>query len=372
MKFRKIGMILMAVSLAAGSVTGCSGKTSDQTQVEDQGEDQGESQEVGNESDINEFRPVDCGMQAQDEYEFPFLGMNMTLSKTILEKLDSRELFAFTQEDYTEAGQISYGVIRYSETTEEKRKEEVMSVDILSWEEELEKVGAIGAYHKDVVSRLNELTGCDTHKKVGESTDGLYEYYVSTNSAGNKELAAELEKTEFVMTVMHELDLEAGYSAFVLDRVQGVENVGTFETTDVNGKTYTQEVFQDYDLTLVNVFATWCSPCVNEMPELEALRAEYEKKGIKLGVVGMVMDTKTTEGTDEGAVERAQALIKNGGLNFPLLMPDEGEMNGRLTGIQAYPETFFVDKDGNIVSEAYVGARSQEEWSEIVEQELGK
>lgn len=366
MKFRKLGILLMVTLLAAGSMTACSNKEMDETNKETQEE------EVGSESDMGAFRPVDCGMQGQDEYEFPFLGMNMTLSKTMLEKIESRELFAFTQEDYTEAGQISYGVIRYSETTEEKRKEEVMSVDIMAWEEELEKVGAIGVYHKDVVSQLNKLTGCDTHKKVGESADGIYEYYVSMNSAGDKELAAELEKTEINLTDMHELDLEAGYSAFVMDRVEGVENVGTFTTTDVNGKTYTEEVFQDYDLTLVNVFATWCSPCVNEMPELEALRQEYEKKGIKLGIVGVVMDAKTTEGTDESAVAQAQALIKNGGLNFPLLIPDDGEMNGRLTGIQAYPESFFVDKDGNIVSEAYVGACSQENWSEIVEYELEK
>ena len=45
-------------------------------------------------------------------------------------------------------------------------------------------------------------------------------------------------------------------------------------------------------------------------------------------------------------------------------------MNGRLTGIQAFPETFFVDKDGNIVGETYSGSGSLEDWLEVVEQEL--
>lgn len=66
-------------------------------------------------------------------------------------------------------------------------------------------------------------------------------------------------------------------------------NVGKFETKGVDGKDYTEKVFSDYDLTLVNVFTTWCSPCVNEIPELEKLYEEMKEKGV--GVVGVVLDT---------------------------------------------------------------------------------
>lgn len=45
-------------------------------------------------------------------------------------------------------------------------------------------------------------------------------------------------------------------------------------------------------------------------------------------------------------------------------------MNGRLKGIDGYPESFFVDKNGNIVGETYMGAHSFEEWKEIAEKEL--
>lgn len=147
-------------------------------------------------------------------------------------------------------------------------------------------------------------------------------------------------------------------------------NVGTFTTEDVLGDSYTEEIFQEYDLTLVNAFATWCSPCVKELPELEALRQEYEEKDVKLGVVAIVMDAKTGTGKDLGAIERGQILLENSEAKFPFLIPDDGNMNDRLTGISSFPETFFVDKDGNIVSEAYVGARSQDEWTKIVDEEL--
>lgn len=366
MKFKKIKAFLWITILTAGVLSGCSEKTTENNIAENE-----QSEEVmGTEDDINEFRPVDCGLQAQEEYEFPFLGMKLELSQQINEKLDSRELFGFTQEDYTPSGEIFYANIRFSATTEEQRAEKGMSVDILSWEEALEKVGAIGVYQKDTVSELNQLTGCDVHEKVGESADGTYEYYISINSEGNQEFAEEIKKAKLTFIEMHSFDFNEGYTAFSMDRVNGVASVGKFETTDVNGNKYTETIFEENDLTLVNIFATWCSPCVQEMPELEALRKTYADKGVKFGVVGVVMDTKTTSGTDEGAIERAQALLKKSGAQFPFLMPDEGNMNDRLTGIEAYPETFFVDKEGNIVSEPYVGARSEEDWEKIVEQEF--
>ena len=82
---------------------------------------------------------------------------------------------------------------------------------------------------------------------------------------------------------------------FAFDQPQETSNesdsttVGKFKTKGVDGKDYTEKVFSDYDLTLVNVFTTWCSPCVNEIPELEKLYEEMKEKGV--GVVGVVLDT---------------------------------------------------------------------------------
>ena len=56
--------------------------------------------------------------------------------------------------------------------------------------------------------------------------------------------------------------------------------------------------------------------------------------------------------------------------SYPFLIPDSGMMNGRLNGISAFPETFFVDKNGIIVGETYSGSHRLDEWKEIVEKEL--
>lgn len=128
-------------------------------------------------------------------------------------------------------------------------------------------------------------------------------------------------------------------------------------------------MFADYDLTMVNVFTTWCSPCVSEIPDLEKLHNEMEEQGVN--VVGIVLDAVDAFGkADEEVVETAKLLAEKTGAAYPFLIPDEGYLNGRLLGINAVPETFFVDKEGNITGETYSGSRSLEDWKTIVETEL--
>ena len=148
-----------------------------------------------------------------------------------------------------------------------------------------------------------------------------------------------------------------------------LENLGEFSVQDITGESYTQEMFSDYDLTMVNVFTTWCTPCVNEIPDLEKLKNELSGQGVN--VVGFVLDAIDGNGnTSEDAIEKAKLLAEKTGVSYPFLIPDQSYLNGRLSGINAVPETFFVDKEGNIVGSTYSGSRSFEDWKSIVETEL--
>ncbi len=89
-----------------------------------------------------------------------------------------------------------------------------------------------------------------------------------------------------------------------------------------------------------------------------------------VNVVGIVLDAiDASGGANEETVEKAKLLAEQTGVTYPFLIPDETLLNGRLAGINAVPETFFVDKDGNIVGETYSGSRSLESWTEVVENE---
>lgn len=150
---------------------------------------------------------------------------------------------------------------------------------------------------------------------------------------------------------------------------QAAESLGSFSMEDIEGESYTQEMFADYDLTMINVFATWCTPCINEIPDLEQLRNDMADQGVN--VVGIVLDAVDySGGTDDSAIENAKILAEQTGAAYPFLVPDQGLLNGRLAGIAAVPETFFVDKEGNLVGETYTGSRSLEEWKSVVEETL--
>ncbi len=142
-----------------------------------------------------------------------------------------------------------------------------------------------------------------------------------------------------------------------------------FSLEDIAGKTYTNEMFQDYKLTMVNVFTTWCTPCINEIPDLEKLNQEMAEQGV--AVAGIVLDAVDEEGNiDEEAVQKAELLAERTGATYPFLIPDADGLNGRLKGIDAVPETFFVDQEGNIVGETFAGSRSFDDWKTIVEAQL--
>ncbi len=142
-------------------------------------------------------------------------------------------------------------------------------------------------------------------------------------------------------------------------------SVGEFSMQDIEGETYTQEMFADHDLTMVNVFTTWCTPCVNEIPDLQTLWENQKEQGVN--VVGIVLDSIDSNGAaDQEIIEKAKVLAERTGAAYPFLIPDQSYLNGRLSGINAVPETFFVDKDGNIVGETYSGSRSLEDWETIV------
>lgn len=169
--------------------------------------------------------------------------------------------------------------------------------------------------------------------------------------------SAQKEAGEETQAIMDEEDEDD-------DAGEGAVNLGEFSMEDIDGNTYTQEMFAEYDLTMINVFATWCTPCVNEIPDLEKLHKEMEGKGV--GVFGIVLDV----GSGSEKIEKAKLLAEKTGATYPFLIPDESYMNGRLAGIEAVPETFFVDREGNIVGKTYSGSGSFEEWKYIVEKEL--
>lgn len=318
-------------------------------------------------------KATDISMQSQDSYEYPYMGLKAVLPDELKKQMDNSDVVMITSEDWTEdMSGIKYAFLHWDKLTEEQKNEEVnmLGTGFEDWLASIERIGTLGVYSTDVVEDLDSITGCTEHKELGTSADGKFKYYLSINKDAESELTDEIEKIKTTITDM--TPFNSNQSVFDVpaeDSDPDATTVGSFETTDIEGNAYTEKVFSDYDLTLVNAFTTWCSPCVNEMPELEKLYEEMKDQGV--GVVGMVLDTVDSNGeTDESVVEKAKVLKEKTGVTYPLLIPDAGNLNGRISGLQSFPESFFVDKDGNIVGDAIMGSNDLEGWKEAVEKEL--
>ena len=313
----------------------------------------------------------EMGMSSEETLDFPFMGLSAELPDELKKQMDSADVVLLTDEDWTDDfDNIKYAHLFWSKLTDEQKEEEVnmLGTGYKDWLASIERIGALGVYSTDVIDDLDTITGCDNHEELGTSSDGKFKYYLSTNSEAEKDLTDEIEN---IKTTLGEMTPFNGQSAFEQPQTatSDADNVGTFETTDIDGNTYTEKVFSDYDLTLVNAFTTWCSPCVNEMPELEELYQEMKDQGV--GVVGMVLDSVSEDGTpDDSIVQKAQLLKEKTGVTYPLLIPDKGFLNGRISGLQSFPESFFVDKDGNIVGDPIMGSNTFDGWKEAVEKQL--
>ncbi|WP_308579815.1 TlpA disulfide reductase family protein [uncultured Oribacterium sp.] len=343
-------------------------------------EDAGVSINMDNNGDS--FKPADYTLPVKDEYVYEYLGLKFKLSEKIREAMKAKDIVMLDDQSPIDQ-ELKYGLLSFSKLTEEQKNAEVskMGDGYEKWQESLERIGTIGMFEKSLSEdEIGKITKCDSHTKLGESKDGKYSYYLSVNSTADAETIEELKQTTVEITekkdrpengfvLSEKSDLE-NTMAFSTDSQNVATDLSNLQTVDIDGKEFSGKDFSDYDLTMVNVFATWCSPCVQEIPDLAEIQKEMKDKGVN--IVGVVTDTVDQTGENQEALEKAKLIRERSKAEYPFLIPDKSNFNGRLSGIQAFPETFFVDKKGQIVGETYSGSHNKKAWLEIIEKELAK
>lgn len=140
-------------------------------------------------------------------------------------------------------------------------------------------------------------------------------------------------------------------------------------TQDLDGNTVDASVFGAHKLTMLNIWATYCGPCINEMPELGELAADYADKDVQ--VIGIAADVAMGEnGYDADGLELAKQIVEKTKADYLHILPSQSLYETLLGGVQAVPTTFFVDEDGNLVGSALVGAKSKDEWASVIDERL--
>ena len=142
-----------------------------------------------------------------------------------------------------------------------------------------------------------------------------------------------------------------------------------FEGKDLDGNTVkSSELFSKNAVTVVNFWFTTCNPCVGELSELDALNKKLaEKGGALIGV-----NTFTLDGDEAAISEAKNVLAKKGATYQNVYFASDGEAGKFTTNIFAYPTTYVVDRNGNIVGDPIVGAITEKNQAEALQAQIDK
>ena len=123
-----------------------------------------------------------------------------------------------------------------------------------------------------------------------------------------------------------------------------------FTAKDLDGNTVTEDIFGEKDLTVVNIWGTFCSPCVAEMPELGEWAASMPDN---VQIVGLIADISGDEDTKHH--DLAVAITEKAGAQFTHIIAN-ADFEPVMRWVVGVPTTLFVDKEGNLVGVPIVGA----------------
>ena len=141
----------------------------------------------------------------------------------------------------------------------------------------------------------------------------------------------------------------------------------TFEASTVDGEVWNSDQFANSKMTMMNVWGTYCNPCLAEMPDLGELAAEYNSEEFQIvGIICDVMDTDAQE-----VIDAAKELIVETKADYPHLLLSESLYTNLISAVSAVPTTFFVRQDGSLIG-YLTGAQSKEDWKQMIDQLLAE
>ena len=210
-----------------------------------------------------------------------------------------------------------------------------------------------------------------------DTVEAAKEQFTDKEYAWLKESATEISKIENRLTELEEkypeimqksmdgdMSMPAGSDTSNPPDDGSMQKFPAFEGKDLDGNTVkSDELFSANAVTVVNFWFTTCNPCVGELAELDALNKELAQKGGAL--IGV--NTFTLDGNEAAISEAKDVLAKKGATYQNVYFPSDGEAGKFTTNIFAYPTTYVVDRNGNIVGDPIVGAITEKKQAETLQ-----
>lgn len=156
------------------------------------------------------------------------------------------------------------------------------------------------------------------------------------------------------------------------ENLEGVKygSFSKFTAVDLAGNKVDESIFKGKKLTMINFWTTYCIYCIDEMPDLNRLHEEYADKDFQ--IIGVVCDVSYAGDVYSSTLySDALDIVESTGITYKTLLPSKSLDTIKLSEVYSIPETIFVDENGNIVGESFIGSRNYENWKAIVDSVLG-
>ena len=215
-----------------------------------------------------------------------------------------------------------------------------------------------GEFLLDTIEGSKDQFTADELKLLKEAAEKIREIENKLTMIEKKYPEAAQQSTDGAMSV------PAGSDMTTPPDDGSMQKFPAFEGKDLDGNTVkSDELFSANAVTVVNFWFTTCNPCVGELSELDALNKELAKKdGALIGV-----NTFTLDG-DEAAISEAKDVLAKKGVTYQnVYFASDGEAGKFTTNIFAYPTTYVVDRNGNIVGDPIVGAITEKKQAETLQ-----
>ena len=183
---------------------------------------------------------------------------------------------------------------------------------------------------------------------------------ISACNAGSK-TANESVSTESQVNSSESTDSKQADESKSADSKKEDVSFPEFSAKTVEGGEISNDVFKDSKLTVVNVWGSWCGPCVQEIPELQKLSENMKDKNVN--VIGIAQDAGSNFQAVKEVLDKSKVTYQN-------IIPS-GPTEDFVMSLQAFPTTFFVDSQGKVVY-AIQGSKNLEGFTQIVDDLLSK
>ena len=353
--FKRLIVLLLSAAMIL-AFTAC-GSSSEEPEPEEQAETEAAASTASEDEDAVES-------DASDVYNFADVGFtyelpeDLHIEKGSIDKADFGELsygtgvtmgypiyYDMTEEEIRslpeekanelkEAGTFVIICVKGSENVDEAKEKYMEAMTDFSG-------GQLTQEQRDLFSAVKEI-----HRENGYIWFMAYRDKIQVSDACQAEYEALFDATD---------DIIANHMKFFApEEWDGYDDdaaVISFETEDLDGNTVkSEDLFAQNKVTMINLWGTYCGPCIVEMPEIEKMYQEFSSKGG--GVIGLVVNVPID---NNRFLEDAQNIVKEAGVTYPNLKVWEGY--DKYLEHQGTPTTYFVDSNGKLIGKPILGAQ---------------